>query len=179
MAADLDEIPSEVWKAWKFDDLLFWYCNMNTIERWTKGWILLFPWKGDIGIAKNYQGITLTNIAAKIYNALLLNCIQPEIEKILRKNQNCFRRNWSTSQILTICWILGVCMENLGWHSDLYVSPRCFISYTEGRWSKYFLPVVSPPKTFTAIMMSYKNIKVKVHATDEDIDSFDVVVGVV
>ena len=44
--------------------------NENTIDRWRKGCILPFPKKGDLGIAKNYRGITLTSIAAKIYNAL-------------------------------------------------------------------------------------------------------------
>ena len=43
------------------------------------------------------------------------NRIEPEFEKILRKNQNGFRRNRSkTSQILTIRWNLeGVCAKNL------------------------------------------------------------------
>ena len=62
--------------------------NQNIIERWTKGCILPFPKKGDLEIAKNYQGITLASIAAKIFNALLLNYIEPETEKILWKNQN-------------------------------------------------------------------------------------------
>ena len=68
-----------------------------------KGCILPFPKKGDLGLAKNYRGITLTSIAAKIYNALLRNRIEPKIDIIFRKNQNGFRRNRSTtSQILTI-----------------------------------------------------------------------------
>ena len=72
-----------------------------------KGCILPFPKKGDLGLAKNYRGITLTSIAAKIYNALLRNRIEPKIDNILRKNQNGFRRNRSTtSQILTIRRIL-------------------------------------------------------------------------
>ena len=50
------------------------------------------PKKGDLGTTKNYSGITLTAIAAQVYNTLLLNDIQPEIEKILRKNQNGFQR---------------------------------------------------------------------------------------
>ena len=62
--------------------------------------ILLFLKKGDLRITKNYRGITLTVIAAKVYNALLLNHALPEIEKI-RKNQNGFQSNQSTiSQIL-------------------------------------------------------------------------------
>ena len=68
-----------------------------------KGCILPFPKKSDLGIAKNYRGVSLTSIAAKIYNALPLNRIKAEIEKILKKNQNGFRRNrFTTSQILTI-----------------------------------------------------------------------------
>ena len=45
-----------------------------------KGCILPFPKKGDLGLAKNYRGITLTSIAAKIYSALLRNRIEPKID---------------------------------------------------------------------------------------------------
>ena len=66
-------------------------------------------------MAKNYRGITLTFIATKIYNPLLFNRIQPEIEKILSKNHNVFRINlFTTSQILTIPRILkGVRVKSL------------------------------------------------------------------
>ena len=74
-AAGLDEIPPEVWKTRQFDDILLRQCNtvynQNRIERWMKGCILPFPKKGDLRLAKKYRGITLTSIAAKIYNALL------------------------------------------------------------------------------------------------------------
>ena len=93
-AAGLDEISPEVWKTRQFDDILLRHCNavynQNPIDRWMKGCILPFPKKGDLGLAKNYRGITLTSIAAKIYNALLRNRIEPEIDNILRKNQNGF-----------------------------------------------------------------------------------------
>ena len=106
-AEGLDEIPPEVWKTRQFDDILLRHrnavYNQNPIDRWTKGCILSFPKKGDLGLAKNYRGITLTSIAANIYNALLHNRIEPKIENILRKNQNGFRSNRSmTSQIWTI-----------------------------------------------------------------------------
>ena len=103
----------------KVDDILLWHCNavynQNPIDRWTKGCILPFPKKDDLGLAKNYRGLTLTSIAAKIYNALLRNRIVPQIDKILRKNQNGFRRNRSTtSEILTIRRIIeGVRAKNL------------------------------------------------------------------
>ena len=70
-AAGLDEIHLEVWKTREFNNILLQYCNavynQNTIDRWTKGCIFLFPKKGDLRITKNYQGITLTSIAAKMY----------------------------------------------------------------------------------------------------------------
>ena len=96
----------------EFDDILLRYCNtvynQNTINKWTKSYILPFPKKSDLEITKNYRVITFTSIAAKIYNARLFNRIDPKIEKILMKNQNGFRRNRSTtSQILTIHRILG------------------------------------------------------------------------
>ena len=69
--------------------------------------ILSFSKKGDLGLAQNYRGIELTSIGAKIYNALLWNRIEPQIDNILRKNQNGFQRNRvTTSQILTIRKIL-------------------------------------------------------------------------
>ena len=110
-AAGLDEIPPKVWKTRQFDDILLRHCNavynQNPIDRWMKGCILPFPKKGDLGLAKNYRGITLTSIAAKIYNALLRNRTEPKIDSRLRKNQNGVRRNRSTtSQILIIRRIL-------------------------------------------------------------------------
>ena len=78
-AAGLDEIPLEVWKTRQFDDILLWHCNavynQNSIDKCMKGCILPFPKKGDLGLAKNYRGITLTSRAAKIYNARLRNLI--------------------------------------------------------------------------------------------------------
>ena len=80
-----------------------------------KGCILPFSKKGDLELAMNYRGIILTSIEAKIYNALLCNCIEPKVDNILRKNENCFRRNRSTiSQILTIRRIIGVRQKSTG-----------------------------------------------------------------
>ena len=64
-AAGLDEIPPpEVWNTRQFDDILLRHCNavcnQNPIYRWMKGCILPFPKMGDLGLAKNYRGITLT-----------------------------------------------------------------------------------------------------------------------
>ena len=50
-----------------------------------KGCILLYPNKDDHRFTRNYCGITLTSIEAKVYN-----CTGPEIERVVRKNQNSF-----------------------------------------------------------------------------------------
>ena len=101
-AVSLDEIPAEVWKLDNFKEFLLESCNpvyfQESIVSWTKGCILPFPKKGDLPITNNYRGITLTAIAAKIYNLMLLNRIRPEIDPILRKNQNGFRTNRSTTR---------------------------------------------------------------------------------
>ena len=86
---------------------ILYHCNEvhngNVIQTWAEGCILPIPKKGDLGQTNNYRGITLTSIAAKIYNALLFNRIQPEMEKIGRRNQNGFRKGCSTiGQILTV-----------------------------------------------------------------------------
>ena len=183
-AAGLDEIPSEVWKTRQFDDILLWHCNaiynQNTIDRWTKGCILPFSKKGDRGLAKNYRGITLTSIVAKIYNALLCNCIEPKIENTLRKNQNGFWRNRSmTSQILTIGQILeGVRTKNLE-ATILFVDfAKVIDSIHRGKMEQILLAYGLPKETIAAIMMLYRNAKVKVHSPNRDRDYFNIVVGV-
>ena len=62
-AAGLDEIPPEIYKTRKFDDLLLLYFNavykQYTLDRWTKGRILQFTKKVDLSTAKNSRGKTL------------------------------------------------------------------------------------------------------------------------
>ena len=132
-----------------------------------------------IYLAKNYWSITLMSIAAKIYNPLLRNCIERKIENILRKNQNGFWRNRSTtSQILTIYRILeGVYAKNLQ-TTILFVDfTKAFDSIHKGKMQQILLAYGLPKETIPAIMMLYRNIKVKIHSQDGDTDYFDIVAG--
>ena len=113
----------------------------NPTDRWMKGCILPFPKKGDPGLAKNYRGITIISITADIYNALLRNRIEPNINNILWKNQNGFRRNRSTtSQILTIRRILDAVRGKKTCRRQYYLLtlPRPLIPFTKERWSKLY-----------------------------------------
>ena len=128
-----------------------------------KGCILPFPKKGDLGLAENYRGITLTSIAAKIYNALLRNRIEPKIDNILRKNQNGFQRNRSTtSQILTIRRILeGVRAKNLQATLIFVDFTKAFDSIHRGKMEQIILAYGIPKETVAAITILYRNTKSK------------------
>ena len=136
------------------------------------------PMKGDLGIAKNYRGITLTSIAANIYNALRRNHIELKIEKILRKNKNGFRTNRFTSQIFVIRLILGVWAKKKKNKLDtmiLFVEFSIVFEFLN-KWKieQIILAYGLPKETVAAIMMLYKNTKVKVLTSDGDTDYFDI-----
>ena len=137
-----------------------------------KGCIFPFPKKGDLGLAKNYQGTTLTSITAEIYNALLNKRIEPKIDNILRKNQNGFQRNRSmNSQILTVEFLKVYAQKT---NRQKYY----LLTLLRGKMEQILLAYGLPKKTVAAIMMLYRNTKVKVHFPDGDIDYFNIVVGV-
>ena len=167
----------------EFDDILLLHCNavynQNTIDRLTKGCILLIPKKVDLRLAKKYRGITLTSIAPKIYNALLHNRIEPKIEKILRKNQNDFRRNqFTTSQILTVRRILeGVCAKPLEVTILFLDFSRAFIH--RGKMVQILLAYGLPKETIAAIIKLYRNTKVKVCSAERNTGYFDIEASVV
>ena len=176
-AAGLDEIPPVVWKTRQLDDIPLRHCNA---DRWMKGCILLFPKKGDLKLAMNYRGITLTSIAAKIYNALLRNHIEPKIDNILRKNQNGFQRNRSTtSQILTIRRILKGVRAKILLATILFVDfTKAFVSIHRGKIEQILLACDLPKETVAAIIILYRNTKMKVCSSDGDTDYFDIVAWV-
>ena len=112
-------------------------------------------------------------INPKICNALLRNRIVPQIDKILRKNQNVFRRNRSTtSQILTIRRILeGVRAKNL-LATLLFVDfTKAFDSIYRGNMEQILLAYGLPEETVEAIMILYRNTKVKVRWMETQITS--------
>ena len=98
--------------------------------------------------------------------------LEPKIDNILRKNQNGFRRNRSTTtQILTIHRILQVTI--------LFVNfTKAFDSIHRGKMEQILLVYGIPKETVVAIMILYRNTKVKVRSPDGDTDYFDIVAGV-
>ena len=178
-ACSLDEIPTKVWKLDEFQHFLLLY-KQDPIDRLTEGCLLPFPKKGDLGMTKNYRGITLTAITAKIYNLMLLNRIRPEIDPILRKNQNGFRANRSTSgQILTIRRISeGLKAKNLP-ATLLFVDFFKAFDSIHREKMKEILPAYGIPKVAVdAIMMLYQNTRSMVPSPDGDTKFFYIIAGV-
>lgn len=151
-ACGLDNIAAEVWKTGVFNEEMLQLCNavynLQKIDRWHEGCIIPIPKKGNLALT-NYRGITLTTIAAKIYNLLLLNCIRPEMEGILRRNQNGFRQNRSTvGQLLTVRRIIeGVNAKNLQAVLVFVDFSKAFYSIHRGKLEEILLAFGIPCET--------------------------------
>ena len=119
-------------------------------------------------------------MVAKIYHALLRNRTEPKMKKILKKNQNGFRRNQSaTSQILIIPRILeGLRAKNLQATILLVDVTKAFDCIHRGKMEQILFAYGLPKETVVAIMMLYRNTKVKVCFPDGDTDYFDIAAGV-
>ena len=78
-----------------------------------------------------------------------------------------------------MCQILdGVRAKNLE-PTILFVDfTKAFDSIHRGKIEQMLLAYCLPKETVTAIMMLYRNTKVKVHSPDGDTDYFDIVAGV-
>ena len=115
-----------------------------------------------------------------MYNALLWNCIESEIVNILRKNQNGFQSNrYTTSQILSIRRILECIRAKNIQATILFVDfTKDFDSIHRGKMEQILLAYGIPKDTVEAIMILYRNTKVKVRSPDENIDYFHIVAGV-
>ena len=70
--------------------------------QWTSSMIIPLPKKGNLELMTNFRGISLTSIAAKVYNRVLLNRIREPIDAILRRNQAGFRKGRSCIQQIHI-----------------------------------------------------------------------------
>ena len=71
-------------------------------SQWTTSVIVPLPKKGDLSLMKNYRGISLLSITAKVYNKILLNRIRDHVDPILRSNQAGFRSGRSCAQQIHI-----------------------------------------------------------------------------
>ena len=135
-----------------------------------KGCILPLPKKGDPTVTDNYRCITVTCIAAKIYNTLLRERIQPTLDMILRPNQNCFRNNRSTvGHILTVRRIIECVKEKNLEASLIFIDfSKAFDLIHRAKMAQILKSYGIPMKIINAIVMLYRDTKSMVWLPDDD-----------
>ena len=101
-ATEPDSIPPDVIKRCYFDEIIMTFSNRLIVEglkhaKWSEIYLITLPKYGDLSDAGNYRGISLSSVVAKLVNKMILNRIQPEIDPLLKRNQNGFRPGRSSS----------------------------------------------------------------------------------
>ncbi len=119
-------------------------------------------------------------MAAKIYNKMLLLRIRPEIEKILRRNQNGFRsgRN-TTSQILSLRQIVAsIRSKNLSAILLFVDFKKAFDSIDRNIMLDILTAYGIPTKIVQAIGKLYEGTEAMVRTPDGNTEFFKIVAGV-
>lgn len=158
-----DNIPAIVWKNPLFHQQLLDFCNEtmkgNKPEALSRSTIIPLPKKGDLSLPSNYRGITLSALAAKLYNTMLLNRISPHLDPILRRNQNGFRKGRSTTpQILAIRRIIEELKISSKQAYIVFVDfSKAFDSVNRKAMLHILLNYGIPQETVNAIAIMYDN----------------------
>jgi exonuclease III len=184
-APGLDNIPPSVWKEPLLHEELLHFCNDalmhgNVPKEWTTAAIVPFPKKGDLTRPSNYRGISLSPVAAKIYNKLLLRRIYPSIDPLLRQNQNGFRPGRSTlPQILAIRRILEECRIGNRTAALVFVDfSKAFDSINREAMFHILHLYGIPSPIIQAIRVMYLNSSSRVKTPDGLTDFFQTLIGV-
>ena len=138
------------------------------------------PKKGDLTRCTNYRGISLSQIASKIYTRFILNRIRPVIDKLLRPNQNGFRPGKSTSSHLLA---LRRIIEELCNHKKEAVITfidfkKAFDSIDRSKILKILAAYGIFSKIVNAIRVMYENTSYLVVTFEDNTDIFQVGSGV-
>ena len=89
-------------------------------DEWLKGNICKLPKKGDLSDCNNWRGVTLLNVASKIFTRCIFERIQDPIEEILRQNQAGFRKGRSCMDMVFV--LRKLIEESAEFQKALYVN---------------------------------------------------------
>ena len=190
-APGLDGLPLELWKLPNVSKVLRTFCNNalsgNRPAEWGLSGLVPVPKKGNLTLPDNYRGISLTQIAAKVYNRLLLNRLRPVLDQLLRPNQNGFRPLRSTSaQILALRRIV----EEVRNHRKevrnhrkeavlIFIDfKKAFDSINRDTMFEILLAYGVPPPLVEAIRVMYVNTSATVLTPEGETDTFNIDNGV-
>ena len=133
-----------------------------------------------MGTTRPESLISLSSLVAKSLNRMILNRLKPEIEKILRRNQNGFRPGRSTvQQILVLRRLLeGVKSRNLPAVLTFIDFKKAFDSIHRGKMLKILAAYGIPSKLVAVIGLIYEGTRAKVLSPDGETELFDILAGV-
>jgi hypothetical protein len=156
------------------------YDNQQTPKQCNTNIIIPIPKKGDKTLTTNKRGISLTSVAAKTYNRILLNRIREPLDSILRINQAGFRKGRSCiDQIHVIRRILESAIDK---QLSIFITfvdfKKAFDSITRKTMLNILRHYGVPVKIVNAIEAIYHNSKSVVLVDGNVSEEFDVTTGV-
>ena len=172
-APGLDGLPPEFWKLKKMKKSLLKFCNATYYG------LTPIPKKGDLEKSDNYRGISLTQVASKIYNRCL-NRIRPVIDKVLRPNQNGFRQGKSTTSHI---FALHRIVEELkNYNKEAVVAfidfRKAFDSIDRGKMFQILNAYGIPLEVVDAIKVMYEDTSALVITPEGETNTFSIDTGV-
>ena len=179
-----DGILTEAYKHCDFDDIIVKYANKLLIDQekpdqWSDIHIIPLPKSGDLSKVENYRGIGISSTASKVINQMILNRLQPAIEKQLRPNQNGFRPNRSTSShILALHRIIEGVKQNIPAVITFVDFQKAFNSVHRAKMMKILSAYGIPDELVKAISLLYENTWEKILSLYRDTEFFDTLGGV-
>ena len=180
-----DGIPPEVLKRCDIDNIILSFAN-DLIEngekpdQWSIIDIIPLPKTGNLSVAGNYRGISLSSVVAKVTNKMILNRLLPELDTRLRPNQNGFRPGrTTTAHVLALRRLIeGVRSHNKKAVLLFLDFRKAFDSIHRGKMLHILRAYGIPAKIINAISKLYENTFAKIVTPDGETELFQILAGV-
>ena len=164
----LHKIYSDIWK----------YEIMP--QDWNIGDLIKLPKKSNLKECKDYRGIALLSVIAKVLNRILITRLLKAVDEKLREQQVGFRKDRScTDQIAALRIIIE---QSLEWNTSLFLNfvdfEKAFDSLDREVLWNLMAHYGIPQKFINIIRNSYNNMQCRVIHEGKLTESFDVKTGV-
>ena len=180
-----DGILNELLKYCNIDDIVLEYANSLLLDghkpqHWSDINTLPLTKDGHFSNASNCRGIGLSAMMSKVVNKLILNRIQPQLDPLLKNNQNGFRpkRN-TTAHILALRGIIEEAKRNNVSATIVFVDfNKIFDSVHRAKMIQILKAYGISNELINAIQKLYEGARAKVLSLDGDTEYFEILGGV-